>query len=186
MLRHLMIAASLFFLAACQNIGPDADYDPNRDYASYRSWTWQEPAVQYQPADPHMKSDLIEQRVREAVAGQLDQRGLRPAAAGTAADLKVQVWLITEEREQEVSTGFGGAWGDPWHGYWGGPGFSETRTYHYRVRTLQIDLHDARDGKLVWRGSAEDTLNERARSPQQRTESIQRSAARALNNFPPH
>lgn len=186
MLRHLILAFSLLALGACQNVGLDRDYDPSRDFASYRSWQWQEPAIRYQPADPHLKSDLTEQRVREAVAAQLDQRGLRPATGATPADLKVQVWLITEDREQEISSGFGGAWGDPWHGYWGGPRFSETPTYYYRVRTLQIDLYDARDGKLVWRGSAEETLNNRAASPQERSQSIHRSAARALDHYPPH
>ena len=185
MLRHLVLAIGLLALAGCQNVGLDRDYDPSRDFASYRSWQWQEPAVQYQPDDPRLKSDLTEQRVRDSVAEQLDQRGLRPAAQGAAADLKVQVWLITEDREQYVNTGFGGAWGDPWHGYWGGPTFSETRTYHYRVRTLQIDLFDGRDGKLVWRGSTEETLNSRASSPDERSASIRRSVQRALDHYPP-
>lgn len=186
MLRHLALAFSLLALGACQNIGLDRDYDPNRDFASYRSWQWKEPAVQYQPDDPRLKSDLTDRRVRDAVAEQLDQRGLRPAAAGAPGDLKVQVWLITEEREQHVNTGFGGAWGDPWHGYWGGPAFSETRTYYYQVRTLQIDLFDARDGKLVWRGSTEDTVNLRASSPTERSASIRRGVERALSHYPPH
>lgn len=185
MFRYLALCFALLLLGGCQTAGLDRDYDPSRDFASYRSWAWQEPALQYQPDDPRLKSDLTEQRVRAAVAEQLDQRGLRPAAGGAAADLKVQVWLITEDREQQVNTGFGGAWGDPWHGYWGGPAFSQTHTYYYRVRTLQIDLFDGRDGKLVWRGSTEETLNSRGISPDERSASIHRSVERALNHYPP-
>lgn len=185
MLRHSIIAVSLFILAGCQNIAQERDYDPSRDFASYRSWQWQEPALQYQPDDPRFKSDLTEQRVREAVAAQLDQRGLRPASASAPADLRVQVWMINEDREQQVTSGFGGAWGDPWHGYWGGPHFSETRTYPYRIRTLQIDLFDARDGKLVWRGSTEEVINRGAGGPHERSTSIQRSVQRTLDQYPP-
>lgn len=185
MLRHLLLTASLVVLAGCQNIARERDYDPTRDFAGYRSWEWREPALQYQPDDPRFKSDLTEQRVREAVAAQLDQRGLRPAGKAAPADLRVQVWMINEDREQQVTSGFGGVWGDPWYGYWRGPQFSEIRSYQYRVRTLQIDLFDARDGKLVWRGSTEEVLNGDAGGPQERSSRIHRSVQRALEQYPP-
>src|SRR5690606_40240564 len=75
-------------------------------------------------------SDLI----RSAVSEQLDQRGLRKAQAGNDADLRVQVWLIVEQRTQQYTTTSMGAWGSPWHGYWGGPMYTDTRTLHYQDR----------------------------------------------------
>jgi hypothetical protein len=181
-MRFILLSA-LLLLAACQSPSVDHDFDPSRDFAGYRSWQWLEPAVQYRPDDPRLKSDITEQRVRQAVASQLDQRGLRPATGG-AADLKVQVWLIVDERQQAFTTSHGGYWGDPWHGYWGSPMFNDTRIVQYQVRTLQIDLFDGRDGKLVWRGSTEQTLPARA-TPAQRNQTIQRNAAEALSTYPP-
>lgn len=184
-MRGLMLISLLLLLAACQSQQIDRDFDPTRDFAGYRTWQWQEPAVQYHPDDPRLKSDLTDQRIREAVAAQLDQRGLRPAATGSAADLKVRVWLSVENRQQEIRSNFGGGWGDPWYGYWGGPTFSESRTVDYQVRTLQIDLNDGRDGKLVWRGSREDALNARENSPAQRSAAIQRGVQELLSHYPP-
>ena len=42
--------------------------------------------------------------------------------------------------------------------------FTDTRTIDYQVGTLQID-RDAADGKLVWRGSAEQVLRSRQARP---------------------
>src|SRR5690606_11206089 len=112
----------ILLLTACQTARVERDYDPERDFAAYRSWSWKDPALRYQPEDPRLKSDLTEQRIREAITDNLDQRGLRPAPAGSAGDLQVQAWLIVDERQDQVSINHGGMWGGPWSGYWwGGP-----------------------------------------------------------------
>ena len=64
-----------------------------------------------------------------------------------------------------ITTNYGGAWGGYWNGYWGGPMYNETRSVDYKVATIQIDMFDGRDGKLVWRGSAEQIMNNYPPSP---------------------
>jgi hypothetical protein len=186
---HLLLLLALLTLSACQSISVDRDYDPARDFAAYRSWSWQAPAVQYTPADPRLDSDLTSERIRQAVAEQLDQRGLRPAQSGTTADLRVQVWLVVEQRQEQVSSGYGGgyggAWNGPWGGYWGGPVFVETRTLNYQVGTLQIDFFDGQDGKLVWRGSARRIMRSNPGSPAERSALIHESVAKVLSTYPP-
>ena len=145
----------------------------------------QEPALTYSPNDPRLHSDLTEQRIRDATAEQLDQRGLRPAAGGTPADLRVQAALIVENKQNQVSTYHGGFWGGPWGGYWGGPAYTETRTLDYQVGTLQIDLIDGRDGKLVWRGSARQVLRNNPSNPAERAAAIRETVARVLAQYPP-
>ena len=184
MFRHLLLLALLLALAACQGPQVQRDFDPQRDFSVYRSWSWKEPALQYRPDDPRIHSDLTEQRIREAIAEQLDQRGLRLAAGGTAADLQVQAWYIVDQRTQQYST-TSAAWGNPWYGYWGGPVFTDTRTIDYQVGTLQIDLFDAGDGRLIWRGSAERLLRNRPDTPQARSESIRALVVQVLSHYPP-
>lgn len=184
MFRQSMVISALLLLAACQSVQLQRDFDPNRDFAAYRSWSWQEPAVQYRPNDPRIKSDLTNQRIREAIGEQLDQRGLRPTQAGGKADLHVQAWLIVDNRQQQVMTNYGG-WGGPWYGNWGGPGYTESRTLDYQVGTLQIDLYDAGDGKLIWRGSAEQALPRQPRGPQERAIAIRETVAKVLSQYPP-
>ena len=120
MLARLCLTSLLLLLAACQNTSVNRDYDSSRDFGAYRSWSWQEPALQYRPDDPRLRSDLTEQRVRDALSEQLEQRGLRAAAVGAGADLKVQAWLIVDERQEQISTHYGGAWGG-WNDYWRRP-----------------------------------------------------------------
>ncbi|UTW09381.1 DUF4136 domain-containing protein [Pseudomonas benzenivorans] len=181
----LLLIASLLLVTACQATRLNRDFDPQRDFASYRSWSWQEPAVQYKPDDPRLNSGLTEQRLRTAIAAQLEQRGLRAAKPGATADLRVQAWLIVDDRQQQVSTSYGGGWAGHWGGVWGGPAYVETRTLDYQVGTLQIDLFDGRDGQLVWRGSAAQSLRGDAAGPAERDATIRQTVAKVLGQYPP-
>jgi len=181
----LLLIPVLLLLGACQSQQINRDFDASRDFAGYRSWSWQEPAVQYKPDDPRIRSDLTEQRLRSAVADQLDQRGLRPAASGTKGDVKVQVWLVVDDRQQQVSSGFGGGFGGYWGPYWGGPAYNETRTIDYKVATVQVDLFDGKDGKLVWRGSDERIVRDTAGNPAEREAEIRETVGRVLSQYPP-
>lgn len=185
MFRRLLLVSFAALLTACSSHNVQQDYDASRDFAAYRNWAWQEPGLQYRPDDPRIKSDLTEQRIRQAVSEQLDRRGLRPAPPGTRADLNVRTYLIVEQRQQQVTTNYGGGWGGYWGGYWGGPMYNETRSVDYKVATIQVDLLDGRDGKLVWRGSAEQIMNNYPPSPQERNEAIQKTVAQVLGNYPP-
>ncbi|MVV49217.1 DUF4136 domain-containing protein [Pseudomonas sp. PB120] len=184
MFRRFALLTMAVLLSACAANRVNHDFDASRDFAAYRSWSWKEPAVQYRPDDPRIKSDLTEQRIREAVTDQLDQRGLRPAA-GSKGDLSVQTYLVVEERQQQVTTNYGGGWGNPWNGYWGAPMYNETRIVPYKVATIQIDLLDGKDGKLVWRGSDEQMIS-RTTNPADRSTAIHETVVRILANYPPH
>ena len=179
----LLVCAAL--LSACAANQVNHDFDASRDFAAYHSWSWKEPALQYRPDDPRIKSDLTEQRVRESVADQLEQRGLRQAGAGARGDVNVQAYLIVEDRQQQVTTNYGGGWGYPWYGYYGAPMYNETRLVSYKVATIQIDLLDGKDGKLVWRGSDEQMLS-RTPNPTDRSNAIHETITRILANYPPH
>lgn len=185
MLHRLALLVVLLGLAACQSMQLDSDYDPNRDFAALQTWSWQEPAMQYRPDDPRIKSDLTEQRVRAAVAQQLEQRGLRQAAPGAPSDLRVQAFLIVDERQQQIATYYGGdLMSDRTGRLWASPGYTEVRTLDYRVGTLQLDFLD-RDGTLVWRGSAAQPVRRTPGSPQERAAAIHDTVAKILGQYPP-
>ncbi|WP_407314872.1 DUF4136 domain-containing protein [Pseudomonas sp. nanlin1] len=185
MLRHLTVIALTLLIAACQARQASLDFDNSRDFAAYRNWAWAEPALQYQPDDLRLRSDLTEQRVRQAISEQLDQRGLRPAAPGARADLQVRAYLIVETRQQQVTTQYSPGFGNYWGGYWGSPIVNESRNVDYRVATLQVDLLDGKDGKLVWRSSVERIVDDNPGSPGERNAQIQGSVARIMANYPP-
>jgi len=62
---------------------------------------------------------------------------------------------------------------------------TDTRTIDYQVGTLQIDFYDAGDGKLVWRGSAEQVLRDNPGSPQERSNMFRETVAQVLSQYPP-
>lgn len=182
---RLLALLSLLVLAGCQTNRALQDYDSSRDFPAYRSWNWQEPAVQYRPNDPRIQSDLMDQRIRQAVSSQLDQRGLRPAQGPAPGDLKVQAYYIVENRQQQITTNYGGGWGGYWGGPWVSPAYFETRNVDYRVATVQVDMFDGHDGKLVWRGSSEYTLGNGTLTPSQHSDNVYKAVAKVLANYPP-
>jgi len=57
--------------------------------------------------------------------------------------------------------------------------YNETRNITYKVATIQIDLLDGKDGKLVWRGSDEQIMAS-SPEPQDRSNAIRKTVARIL------
>ncbi|TWI54391.1 uncharacterized protein DUF4136 [Pseudomonas duriflava] len=173
---------------ATERIDPSSYPAPPIDYGRYRYWAWTPEGVTVSSRTPQT---MDVGRVRDAISGQLDQRGLRPAQAGNAPDLYVNATVREEQRVQYDTDyysrgGYGSPYGyDRWggHGVYGSTGYSHTQPRYYRVQVLKIDLIDAQQSKVIWSGSAEQTggsdQSERARA-------IREAARRALEQYPPH
>ena len=186
-IRKLFVASAVVLLSACQTAPVERDYDTSRDFTQYRTWTWAEPAVSFTPQDdPRVASDLTSQRLRQAVTDELEARGLRLAAGEQSADLSVQVAVISEEEEDQVTTTFGGSIGYWGWGWGGGPAYSQSHSVDYQMLTLQVDLRDADDGQLVWRGSEQERLWDAATPPVERERQIRAMVGRVLSAYPPY
>lgn len=120
-MRNLSYLILALLLSGCASVSLERDFDPSRDFGAYRSWSWMDDKLAYQPNDARLKSDITEARISQAVAEQLEQRGLRQTADGQG-DLKVQSVLIVDERQDQITTQYGGGWGGYW-GLLGRPGF---------------------------------------------------------------
>ncbi|MFT6429047.1 MAG: hypothetical protein ACJAXR_001976 [Halopseudomonas sp.] len=182
----VLIVVFALLLVACQTAPVERDYDTSRDFTQYRTWSWAEQAITYTPAeDPRVRSDLTSQRIRNAVGDQLDVRGLRPAREDLSANLRVQVNVISEEKEDQVTTSFGGSIGYWGWGWGGGPSYTQSRSVDYQMLTLQVDLRDASDGQLVWRGSDDQQLWDASQPPAERALQIREMITRILSGYPP-
>ncbi len=183
-LRQTLLAGCSLLLVACQSAPVERDYDTSRDFTQYRTWSWMEPAVTFTPQnDPRVSSDLTSQRIRQAVSETLEARGLRSAEE---ADLEVQVAVISEVEEDQVTTTFGGSIGYWGWGWGGGPAYTQSRSVDYQVLTLQVDLRDAKDGQLVWRGSDQQELWDTAQPPAEREQQIRDMVNQILTAYPPY
>ncbi|MEH6686835.1 MAG: DUF4136 domain-containing protein [Halopseudomonas sabulinigri] len=186
MRRLFLLLPAVLLIAACQGAAVQPDYDVSRNFGDYRTWQFDDPAVSSRPEnDPRLTGELTSERVKDSVSNQMELRGLRPPAAGQSADLKVKAYLMIENRQDNVSTSFGGYWGTGWGGFWGGPSI-QTQSVDYKELILQIDMLDSSDGKLVWRGSESESMSERPQTPAKREEQINRLVGKILGSFPPN
>jgi Domain of unknown function (DUF4136) len=71
-------------------------------------------------------------------------------------------------------------WG--YRGGWGGVGSATTTVSTYVTGTMVLDLYEAANKKLLWRGIATDTLSD---NPQKNAKKIEEAAEKMFKKFPP-
>jgi hypothetical protein len=181
-MRILLIAAALFSLAACNTLSTSYDYDPEVSFAQYKHYSWVEKKTDQ--SGYHLDG-LMDQRVKAAVANELALKGFSQV---TALDADVLVNYLTKiDKKIDVdtfSTDFGY---NPFYGpRWGVAGSVHTQTVvrEYEVGTLIVDLIDNKTGKLVWRGTVADMINDR-HTPQEKIANINLAISAMMKNYPP-
>jgi Domain of unknown function (DUF4136) len=150
------------------------DYDRNADFSSYKTYSWE---------NVHTENALWVDRIKAAVNSALGAKGWTQVESG--GDVSIMAMEISQSH-QTLNTyydNFGGDWG--WRG-WGGLGdsFGESTTTEdtYKVGTLVVDLFDADTKKLIWRGSASDTLSDKSAK---NIKNLDKGVDRMFEHFPP-
>ena len=64
----------------------------------------------------------------------------------------------------------------------GGLGEATTTTDTYRVGTLVVDLFDTKSKKMIWRGSASDTLSDKS---SKNIKNLNKGVEKMFKDFPP-
>lgn len=141
------VLALVLFAGACSRFSVQADADPNVDFARFTTFAWL-PKDQAPPVDQWMQDRAIEKRVQSGIEAGLRAKGYRPAEGGKP-DLLVTYRLTSESRS---STGVPSSYSGYNLGWWSNARMM--RTDNYERGTLMVDVIDAADRDLVWRGSA--------------------------------
>ena len=164
------------------------DISPSANFSRFKTYKIEvNPPIRYGQVDED--DTITENRLRRVVDYQLRLHGL--TANDAAPDVIVKVSRREWEQTELVGTGPGYPWGwyGPWGygygGYWGAP-YVESRTVYYNVATIQIDLLDGKDGKLVWRGSGAKTVYKTSPNPAEREAEIREAVQKVLAQYPPH
>jgi hypothetical protein len=148
------------------------DYDRSADFSQYKTYSWEKVQTQ----DP-----LWVNRIKEAVNAELTAKGLTPVASG--GDVAIIAIEMTQN-EQTLNTfydNFGGGWGRRGGGF-GGFGNATTTTENYKVGTLVVDLFDAKNKNLIWRGSSSDTLSNKS---DKNIKNLDKGVKKMFDHFPP-
>ena len=161
-----IILAALFAVADDVN----TDYDHSFDFSQLKTFAVK---VGTQWGDP-----LAEQRVVNAVTKELEAKGWSTAPESTA-DAIVVIHGATKA-DQSLNTFYsGGGWGG-WG--WGGGGMATTTVNTVKVGTGVVDIFDAKTKKLVFRGTAQDEISNKAEKNEKK---IEKATEKMFKDFPP-
>lgn len=176
-LRIVSLLLVLSFTLAC-DLKTTVDYDRSVDFSSVKTYAW---AEQKQTEI----NDLNQKRIVSAVESQLALKGLKPVDSNP----DVYVAYFTDDDEQvEVDTthmGYDYGPGMYWDPYWGGGmgmSTSTSRVRKYTMGTLVVDLYDADEKQLVWRGAVTATVDE---DPRKLEKKINKGIAKLFKKYPP-
>jgi Domain of unknown function (DUF4136) len=172
LVRYTTVSTMLLLVALGTALAQhvQTDFDHKANFTQYKTYSWQE----IKPAD-----SLWDARIKDAVDAQLAAKGWTQVESG--GDVAI-VGIKTTQTQRTLQTfydGFGGGW--RWRGF-GGLGESTTTEQDYKEGTLVVDLYDAKTKQLVWRGSAEDTVSDKA---EKNEKNLDKAVAKMFKDFPP-
>ena len=151
------------------------DYDRATDFGRYKTYSW---------GKVHTQNLLWVDRIKAALASALAAKGWMEVESG--GDVSIMAMEMTEDHRtlNTYYDNFGGGWS--WRrwggGFGGGFGTSTTTEETYTVGTLVVDLFDTNTKKLIWRGSASDTLSPNS---DKNIKTLNSEVQRMFDHFPP-
>ena len=169
-----LLAAAATLAAACSTLKVQSDYDPAVDFAKYRTYTYKE--------GTKLPYEIGQRRLESGLFTILAAKGLKRVDQG--GDLSVFMHSRVDKRTQINTTDYGFAgpgWG--WYGGWGGygGGMTTSQVEEIPVGKVVVDLVDARDKKLVWRGWATADIDD---TPSEQEE-YDKGFAKLFADYPP-
>ena len=177
-MKRFHVAVVLFLVGAlgCSSVSINYDYDPDADFSSYRSYAWMKNTQTSQ-------NSLMDKRIQDAADFYLGRAGLQKLP--DAPELLVVHHVGTQDKVDVQSYGYAYG-GSPYrrygaYGAYGGGGVSVSQ---YTEGTLILDLIDAQTKQLVWRGTAQGTV-EPGKSPDEIAAKLDSVFEKMFANYPP-
>lgn len=177
-MQTLAVAAALCVAGAtafAQDVKVDFDKDANfaslKTFAAKIGTSWNNP--------------LGEKRVLSEIEETLTQKGWTMADADKADAVVVLHGATEKEKTLNTFYSGGGYGGYGWRG-WGGAGMgmgsATTTTSEYLVGTLVVDIFDAKSKQLLFRGTAQDELSDKA---EKNAKKLAKASDKMFKDFPP-
>ncbi len=169
-LRTVSAALPVLLLMASFGFAQDVktDYDHHANFERYHTYSW----AKVQTDDP-----LWQSRIMDAVDKDLQSKGWQRVDQGGDVLLTAVGAVQNQKQYQTFYDGMGPGW------WWGGFGDESTTTVqNYRVGTLVLDMYDAQNHHLIWRGTSSDTL---ASKPEKNEAKLDKAVDKMFKDFPP-
>jgi hypothetical protein len=162
----------LFFLASCDAVRVNTDYDKKVDFAPYKTYAFYKTGI-----DKVEISDLDKKRILHSIDDQMTAKGFTKSET---PDLLININTKTEQNinVNQFHAGFGYGWGFGWNPYFGGNSSVSTST----DGVLTIDLIDAKKKELIWQGEGTGYLT---KNTNKKDENIKGFVTKILEQYPP-
>jgi len=169
MKSRLVILILAGLMACSDQITVRTDYDHAINIADFKTFTWLSKEGIEERNNPLYYNELNDKRIHEAVLSELTTKGYVQDKDNPM--LKVHYHIIIEDKAQVRN--------DTYSPYWIK---TERDIYSYREGTLIVDLMDAKNESLLWRGWAISALSDQ---DQLSDEMIRKAVAKICAKLPP-
>ena len=182
-MKRLCFLSMLLLLVAGAAMAQDVRYnfEQGANFAAYKTYKWV-PIKDAQQID-----SMVEGQIKAAVDAQLATKGLTKTDSDKA-DLHVGYQLaISQEKEFSSMSSGGGYYGPGWRrGWYGGGGMTTTTgsTSTIYIGQIAVDIYDVANEKLVWRGLASKTIDQKAK-PDKQQKNLTKAMTKLFKNYPP-
>jgi Domain of unknown function (DUF4136) len=156
------------------------NFDKSADFAKFKTYKW----VPIKGAQP--VNDITDKQIKEAIDAELAKKGLTKVDSDDA-NLYIGYQAAIGQEKQFTSYNTGWGYGPGWGGGWyGGAGSTMTTGQTSTIYTgqLGLDMYDAAQHNLVWRGVASKTIDQNAK-PEKQQKNLNKAVAKLLKNYPP-
>ncbi|RZK33024.1 MAG: DUF4136 domain-containing protein [Hymenobacter sp.] len=194
-MKNILLAVGLALLTGLSACTPKVNVEQraNVNFSRYRTYDFADTEVKTSgDRNPLLRSPITQDRIKQAIAGELSKRGLRQVENNP--DFLVTTHTFVEQAERTVydtqpavgyaypyAVSYRGGFLPVNYGAWYGPSYYSTpRTEQYREGTLVIDFIDRRTNNLVWRGSVADPIDDAGRLGSE----FSKNAKDILDKFP--
>lgn len=160
------ITAALVLTAFASAQDVKTDYDHHANFSQYHTYSW----AKVKTSDP-----LWESRIQDAVDKDLQGKGWQKVDNGGDVALTAVGSARNQKEYQTFYDGMGG-----WR--WGGFGETTTQVENYPVGSLVLDMYDAHNKQLIWRGVASQSLSDK---PEKNEQKLDKAVNKMLDHFPP-
>lgn len=180
MRKIVPILVILLFAASAWAQKVSYNFDSQADFSKYKTYRWE------QHPDSANIDQITQEQLKSALNAELATKGLTETADANP-DL-VMVYQVALRNEKQLTSfssgyGYGPGWGPGWYGGMGG-GTTTATTSTITIGSVDLDMYDFAQKKLVWRGVATKTVDVNAK-PNKRQKNLAKGAKKLLKNYPP-
>lgn len=157
-------------LLGCPSKNVHTDYDHNVNFANFHTYSW---------GTVTTSNPLYVQRIKDAINPDLQAKGWQLVPSGG----DVTIMAVGSSQDQKVyQTFYNGLGAEDYYWGFGGMGRSMTTVRSYKVGTLVVDMYDAKNKHIIWRGTASGDISN---SPNENQQRFDKAIDQMLKNFPP-